>query len=373
MRFRTVGLVLTLTALLVVTAPTTFRSAAAPDRTAALQANGIDLTRLPLGDNLLSNSPQVGWLWPCRIGGLNIGAFRDGPWINQAAGTYDLTSKLVVDGAVIWSQHDLHVQVQGNSRIITSNDLPDHATGTFPIARRDDAFRYDRNPNQIAAHNLRIELPANPTVAPEPSCVPSAVGILLTGSVLFNALDGPGRDAVAHETQDSCQGHPQISGMYHYHSLTDCIAETAAANEHSTLVGYSLDGFGIYGRQGEGGKILTSADLDECHGHTHQIEWDGKTTVTYHYHATWDFPYTIGCMRGTFRQADMMTISGGPDAGLQGPGGGQPDLAAAAEKLGISEQALRDALGPPPPDLAAAAKKLGISEQALREALQASR
>jgi len=49
-----------------------------------------------------------------------------------------------------------------------------------------------------------------------------------------------------------------------------------------------------------------------------------------------------------------------------------PDLAAAAEILGVSEQALRDALGDPsqgPPDLAAAAGALGITEEALREAL----
>ena len=48
------------------------------------------------------------------------------------------------------------------------------------------------------------------------------------------------------------------------------------------------------------------------------------------------------------------------------------DLAAAATKLGVTEQQLRDALGTDtqrPPDLAAAAKKLGITEEALQEAL----
>ncbi|MBA3874020.1 MAG: hypothetical protein H0X30_33220, partial [Anaerolineae bacterium] len=49
--------------------------------------------------------------------------------------------------------------------------------------------------------------------------------------------------------------------------------------------------------------------------------------------------------------------------------GGRPNLAAAAAKLGISEQTLRDALGPPPPDLQAAAAKLGITVQALTDAL----
>ncbi len=149
---------------------------------------------------------------------------------------------------------------------------------------------------------------------------------------------------------------------------------------HSSLVGYSLDGFGIYGRYGEGGKILTSADLDECHGHTGIIDWDGQQVNMYHYHATWDFPYSVGCMRGTYNRKNVMTISGPPPGQWarqnHPPIGGNgnyppphPDLAIAAKKLGISEQQLHDALGPPPPNLGAAAKKLGISEQQLRDAL----
>jgi hypothetical protein len=54
-------------------------------------------------------------------------------------------------------------------------------------------------------------------------------------------------------------------------------------------------------------------------------------------------------------------------------GGGQmamPDTAAAAKKLGITEDALKAAFGTAtPPDTAAAAKKLGITEAALLDAL----
>ena len=48
------------------------------------------------------------------------------------------------------------------------------------------------------------------------------------------------------------------------------------------------------------------------------------------------------------------------------------DLAAAAAQLGVTEKALRNALGDPrqgPPDFAAAAAQLGITEQALIAAL----
>ncbi len=62
-------------------------------------------------------------------------------------------------------------------------------------------------------------------------------------------------------------------------------------------MGYALDGFGLFGRYGEAGKVLSNADLDECHGHTHEVVWDGKPTTIYHYHATWEYPYTVGCYR----------------------------------------------------------------------------
>jgi hypothetical protein len=275
---------------------------------AGAQESVPDLTRLPVGDGRVSWEPRVGHVWACRIDPQAGGAFRDGPWI-RGDGTFDFTAKAVVDGRVTWPSRWRIVR-QGDRRRVTANDLPSHPTGTFPIARDDDAWRYDRNPNRIAPQDLDFDLPVDPVPAPRPSCAPGAVGILLSGSVLFSALDAPGRDAVAHETQDGCQGHPQRSGVYHYHSLTTCLEEGRLADGHSALVGYALDGFGIFGRHGEGGRPLGSSDLDECHGHSHAVPWDGAVRVIYHYHATWDFPYTVGCLRGAWRREDMLKISG---------------------------------------------------------------
>ena len=51
-----------------------------------------------------------------------------------------------------------------------------------------------------------------------------------------------------------------------------------------------------FGRRAE---RLADADLDECHGHTREVTWDGKRVTIYHYHATPEFPYTVGCFRST--------------------------------------------------------------------------
>jgi hypothetical protein len=254
---------------------------------------------LPIGDGKYQAYPQAGYVFSCQqtftgIGGASV----DGPWIHLDAGTFDFLAKVVVEGTVSWPSHAFDAGVSGTTRVVTGNELPDHATGTFPIAKTDPAYAYDQNPNSIEAQTLSWALPATPAVAATPTCLDGGpIGVMLTGAMLYDALDGEGRDALAHETQDACQAHPQPTGEYHYHSLTECLADPGTG--HSALLGYARDGFGIYGVRGESGETLTDADLDECHGHTHAITWDGATVTMYHYHATYEFPYTLGCFRGT--------------------------------------------------------------------------
>ncbi len=277
----------------------------------------VDLTKLPLGDGYISLEPETGSVFSCQVDFPDNagGALVDGPWINTDAGTWNAEKKVAVPGEIMQpAQFD--VAVEGGKRVITGNDLPDEPTGEFPVAADTKAYEYDRNPNQIIAQDFEVDLPANPKQADAASCTSlGAIGVLLDGGYLFNALDGPGRDAVAHEIQDECDGHPERTGAYHYHSLSSCI-DDPAGDGHSPLVGYAIDGFGIYGRFGEDGETLTNGDLDECHGHTHEIEWDGKQVEMYHYHATYEYPYTIGCFRGTPSEDE--------DLGALDPGAGAP-------------------------------------------------
>ena len=193
----------------------------------------------------------------------------------------------------------------GGLLTLTGNGLPSHPTGTFPIERTDPAYQYDRNPNAIAASAIAWGLPADPVMAAAPTClglgvigVIGVIGVMLTGARLFNALDADGRDAAAHEVQDACGGHPQSAGTYHYHNMSNCLPQKDKIGEHSPLLGYIADGFGIYGNRGEQGKALVNANLDECHGHAHGVEVNGVTSVRYHYHMTQEYPYTVGCFKG---------------------------------------------------------------------------
>jgi hypothetical protein len=126
------------------------------------------------------------------------------------------------------------------------------------------------------------------------------IGVSTDGVVFFDALDDGGRDAGAHEIQDSCGGHPQASGAYHYHTYSPCLlSPTSARRGSSTLIGYALDGYGIYIERDSLGNLPTDKDLDSCHGRTSAVTWDAKRVVMYHYDITTEYPYTLGCFHGT--------------------------------------------------------------------------
>lgn len=257
--------------------------------------SGPDLTSLPVGDGRYSATPRRGYVYSCQTSFDGGGASAQGPWFN-GDGTWDMTKKATVDGSVSWP-HELTVTRSGTSRVFSGNNLPDHATGTFPVAASDDAYQYDRNPNSISEQDVAFTLPVDPALLDTPECAGGAVGYMLSGGYLFNGFDARGRDAVAWEVQDACDGHPERTGAYHYHSVSGC-AEGSSDGGHSELLGYAFDGFGIFGHFGADGAALTNADLDECHGHTHSIGWDGAARSMYHYHATYEFPYSVGCFRG---------------------------------------------------------------------------
>ena len=281
----------------------------------------VDVHHLPLGDGKISDAPRRGYVMSCMTEFRGRGAQNAGPWIHGT--TWDLTEKMQVQGRVMWPEAVFRITPQANgrvvSRILDGNGLPvDTPTGTFPIGYDDPAFEIDRNPNSILAQDVALTLPPNPQLAAEPSCVPMGmIGIALNGVAIYNALDDAGRDAVAHEVQDLCNGHPQVQGQYHYHGPSPCLPNETAKE---TLVGYAIDGFGIYSMYDAQGHELSDTDLDECHGRTSPVTWDGSQVNMYHYVLTREYPYTVGCFRGAPVHTQRPSRRGrmGPPPGMRG-------------------------------------------------------
>jgi len=89
----------------------------------------------------------------------------------------------------------------------------------------------------------------------------------------------------------------EVRWRWHLECLTRACLPGETQNEQ--LIGYAIDGFGIYSMYDANGTELTDADLNACHGRTSVVLWDGKPQNIYHYVLTREYPYTIGCFMGT--------------------------------------------------------------------------
>mmetsp|Transcript_19952 Transcript_19952/g.32885 ORF Transcript_19952/g.32885 Transcript_19952/m.32885 type:complete len:292 (+) Transcript_19952:383-1258(+) len=86
---------------------------------------------------------------------------------------------------------------------------------------------------------------------------------------------------------DYCGGHAM---PYHYHEKMTCLYNSSS-NGHSTRIGTTLDGKGLYGKFIDGGQLPT--DLDACGGR-YGIP-PGETERVYYYVLQEKAPFTVGC------------------------------------------------------------------------------
>lgn len=75
---------------------------------------------------------------------------------------------------------------------------------------------------------------------------------------------------------DDAGGHLNPHAGYHYHAATGKTKEVEQPDGHTPMIGYALDGFGLYAHVDAQGQVAEG--LDECGGHFDE-------TRGYHYHA----------------------------------------------------------------------------------------
>jgi len=127
-------------------------------------------------------------------------------------------------------------------------------------------------------HVTTYYIPVNPVYRNRATTIRS--GIM---GVAFNGVnfDPPApTDAIlkAHTLAplDDCGGHVNPHTGYHYHAVTGCTKEIPQNDQHAPMIGYAIDGFGIYALLDKAGNSPT--DLDACRGHEDEVRG-------YHYHA----------------------------------------------------------------------------------------
>ena len=239
------------------------------------------------------------------------------------------------------------VRFHKENRIMITNSLPNHKTGTFPNAG---------NPNHIRPQKRRYVFPLKPK---------------MTGKARFARIPGVALNGVKFEPGtaerfvcesgevfqleafqelmdlglDSNHAHVQPTGEYHYHGVPTEFINTLNTNNDLVLVGFAMDGFPMYysksnqykpsyqlseeQRTGQVCDLKTPhqhiskklentapdgtfvsdweyqeglGDLDECNG----INIDGM----YIYLVTESYPYVGRCLMGEFKELSPPRPSG---------------------------------------------------------------
>ncbi len=254
------------------------------------------------------------------------------------------------------------VTIKDGKRIIETNAIPNHKTGTFPN---------EGNPNTIKAQKSAYSLPLNPKYTGEAKWVREP-GVALNGikfepetaEVVF-CESGENYRVEAKQDLidlglDFNNAHVQPTGAYHYHGTPTSMISEFDTGEDLVHIGFAKDGFPIYysksnaykpsfrlydeNREGEDCSysnphqqmditveetapdgtfksdweyVAGLGDLDECNG----INLDGK----YMYLVTDVYPYVSRCLMGEFEEERHgPPPGGGREGGGPPPGGGPP-------------------------------------------------
>ncbi|MEN8707330.1 MAG: YHYH protein [Nocardioides marinisabuli] len=255
-----------------------------------------------------------------------------------AGSTSDGTTTAGVQAAQ-WGDN-VTITIEDGSFRFESDGLPDHEIPDQFLVPQTGSFTPPVTESEVSAVDSDVAVVASPvdeTITLDPVYTDEVtqtdlglIGVTISGAQLFNDYEDNARSFVAVDDNfsvggvsfvDSCNGHPLAlladgtgAGSYHYHGVPYCLTdEVDVEGEHSSVLGFLVDGFPFYGPQDEGGETITSDELDECSGHV------GATPEfpegIYHYHLTEDrSPYTVDCYHGEVETAGPDQPGGAPGA-----------------------------------------------------------
>ena len=284
-------------------------------------------------------------------------------WTNTTTNVMTISQIPYVEGAVTASQIDpagsvFSMTTDDKFRYIKGNGLPSTPMGIFPVQSGTAAYPYyaalpggtDPRTGQayssaaaigISPYDLTSKLPLNPVITGFNPINSLIIGITLTGAAwhveLANDSSGNWYNPTNALPHDQCFGHPYAQ-QYHHHGYSWKCFPNQGTSGHSPVFGYALDGFGIFGPRGVDGKMVTNAELDECHGHTHPVEWNGSIQNIYHYHVNNQYPFAVGCFRGT---PDYNAALGSAAMQMGVPYSQLPDLAGNIVPPGLTVEAIK--------------------------------
>ena len=213
----------------------------------------------------------------------------------DSTGSQQTTTGTLPDWYKAFAAAGMSVKVDGSFVVISTTDVPDHKSPYFATTSAQyEAYNgtnknFVLNPNRIAAQQMTFRIPISPTKLSTPSPTPlGPIGVATNGVAIFNQYAANNQPLTGEiNSFDQYNGHPQMTGVYHYH--VEPVWLTRSSRE--ALVGVLLDGYPVYGPMENGAPVATSS-LDAAHGHF-AVTREFPQGV-YHYHTTSDAPYING-------------------------------------------------------------------------------
>jgi hypothetical protein len=179
----------------------------------------------------------------------NLAVRPNGSIFSWGAG--NIVNQLLLTGDNSPWKNNVDVYGTNDSTIVASNGIPPHDTPYKNL----NATNPGGNPNKAYAQDHYFILPKTPEV--------TGYGIQTPRGNVGVAIDGIPFDTRTAETWsgmhqweevggpndlgiDSCGGHTQPNGKYHYHINPKCLYSVNTGS-HSPIIGYAFDGLPIYG------------------------------------------------------------------------------------------------------------------------------
>ena len=224
---------------------------------------------------------------PWCPGNISDSAEAGGIWL-ESGEVYDVDGAFVANLAEFYND-DNWMMYDENGDIYITDTEDDCINAANPnVGAEYENFCVECLPSYITNLNQTWTIPITPVVqdtpvlfnsggqGPQTTQAPSTRGIALNG-IEFSA-PAPVDNILGAYTLapfDDAGGHINVHQGYHYHAATGYGKKVVQDDGHAALIGYALDGFGIYELEDSEG--FEATDLDELRGHE-------DDTRGYHYH-----------------------------------------------------------------------------------------
>ncbi|MDO6547879.1 YHYH protein [Pseudoalteromonas carrageenovora] len=217
-----------------------------------------------------------------------------GIWFDGGGEVYDITGDFILNLPTLYNDSHWQLYDEGTG-LVNITDTQESCDGA---ARPNVEEQYQNHCVECSIDYVNggisesFLIPITPVASTQNNSIGNTnVGVALNGVVLaapapVDAILG----AYTIAAFDDCAGHINLVAGYHYHGEAGCSQTQIQSDGHAAMMGYALDGFGIFGMLNEDNTEPT--DLDECRGHS-------DDTRGYHYHAA-DVAENmfIGCFKG---------------------------------------------------------------------------